>query len=439
LNIYIYRAAWLFLALSFSSGVATAQFESEPVSRVLDNTEYQFFAEFYRENRDDFTRGGSSLELIAPPPGFGFPQPGGFVSGDKTVTFDYKFDPKATGERFTFHIFSSLEAIPIINELAPTDEVWCQGSFYLPTGSESFNLLSEKTDTSDSVLLIDNMRITSGRNVESRQCFEPTDRASSAAILPVLSLLLEGESASRSPGSFRGTLSLPNGQVAPSGGVSFDISTFPAEFAFVDGEFLSTITEVTIPQGQNSANYEIELFEESPDSDQKSLDFECVRGCTGLDITTNGSWSESLGVTDFFFGTPYSHFANNTVNITLEAADTFTGTISLPDGFLSTGNEFIVVSIGEEGLLLGSRYSTFVRTMPNENGWSYQLGVPTNSVAPNWSVRVSCLSCGPNISTETQFTTTVMGDPLTEIEVNRFLFTPNTDYSDVNMTLIEVQ
>lgn len=427
----------LLFGFLLASNCALAQFEYVQVSRVLDNSDYEFSTQFFRENTSDFRRGGSSIELIAPPSGFSSPELVIFASGDKTMTFDYKFSQNNFDDTLEVAVFSQSEGPLAVTALASTADEWCRESIYFPPGAESTNIISNKSREIDGTVLLDNFRITDGRNILPRKCF-PNREPSAGDIIPVLSLLLDGPPTTRSPGSLSGRLSLPFGQVAPAGGVTFDVSTFFADFAFVDGQFLSTFDEVTIPEGQNSAAYEIDLFDEDPIVEERRLDFECIRGCEGLDITTSGLWSESTGVSGFFRATTYSHFADNVVDITLESADTFTGTVFLPVGQVATSAEFIPVRVSEEGVFLGASYSTFIRTMPGENGWTFQLGVPTDSAASNWSVEVVCLSCEPTISTEVQYATTINGDPLSEVEANRFLFAPNVDHSGVDMTFLEV-
>ena len=419
-----------------SSNSALAQFEFVEVSRVLDNSEYEMTTQFFRENTSDFRLGGSSLELIAPPANFSLPELVIFASGDKTLTFDYKFSRETDDIILDVTAFPSFGEPLSVTSLLPTAGEWCRQSVYFPVGTESTNVTSSIARETDGIVLLDNFRITDGRNILAKKCF-PNREPSARDIIPVLALLLDGPPTARSPGSLSGRLSLPFGQVAPAGGVTFNVSTFVADFAFIDGQFLSTFDEVTIPEGQNSASYETNLFDEDPIVEERRLDVDCIRGCAGLDITTSGQWNEFTGVSDFFRATRYSHFADHVVDITLEAADTFSGTVFLPEGQVATGFEFIPVRVSEVGMVLGASYSTFIRTMPGENGWTYQLGVPTDSIASNWSVEVSCLSCEPSVSSEIQYATTRDGNPLSEVRENRFLFDPNVDHSEVNMTFLE--
>jgi len=185
----------------------------------------------------------------------------------------------------------------------------------------------------------------------SNQAKSQNDNAD--VIPPVLNLLLDAE-----PGSFSGTISLPPGVNAGAGGVIYNIGVL--EFVFIDGIFSRPIDAVIIPEGQNSADYQFDLL--SADGNHV-LNFECTSGCEGLDVTTDGFWSESLGVVgSFIFGaTRFSAAVDNEVDIVMESADTFSGTVSLPSGI--TGNDFtaVVVRVRDTGFLQFDSYSTIVQ------------------------------------------------------------------------------
>ncbi len=77
------------------SNIAFAQFEAERmlIASTLDTPNYSdsIFADFYRIRTDDFTRGGSSLQVIENTNPLSGVTGGYFLPDDVTITFDYKF------------------------------------------------------------------------------------------------------------------------------------------------------------------------------------------------------------------------------------------------------------------------------------------------------------------------------------------------------------
>ena len=418
------------------SQIAYAQFEHIPESVILDNTKYQFFSNFFQEHEVDFTAGGSSLKIISPPPGFSFPSPGVFLSGDNTIFFDYKFDQKATMENLSFQAYAGSTQSTAGN-LEDTAGLWCRVSVYLPVGTDIFQWFTLKDDLSNSLILFDNVQIENGNQQISTKCFDSDSGGASGGTFlgSIVSFLLDDEVTT--PGSFSGSIALPSGVVAGAGGVTLRIQTFPLEFRIVGFEIFVSSTEVTIPQGSNSVNYRIDL-QEDPTFETKGLEFRCLSGCESLDVTTAGLWSEVVGVTNFFNDTDYSHYADNDVDILLEPADSFSGTVQLPNALTFLGTEFIVIRVSEVNVLFGNSFTTFLSPGVGETSWPFNIGAPSDSTAPNWSIEISCFGCDGAISTASQFATTVNGNPLSTNPVNKHLFVSDQDFTGIELELLLV-
>lgn len=85
------------LTLTMSIEYANAQnFQNDPISVALDNVNFQFGANQIFPVTTDSTRGGPSMESRYFANG-SFPQLDMFLTGDVTLTFDYKFKRKVTG------------------------------------------------------------------------------------------------------------------------------------------------------------------------------------------------------------------------------------------------------------------------------------------------------------------------------------------------------
>lgn len=229
-----------------------------------------------------------------------------------------------------------------------------------------------------------------------------------------------------------GTLSLPVNVVAPSGGAEFEVSTFLIQFS---DSFEASRDTVTIAQGQNSTTYSFNI-PEPPAFDEFRLEFECKSACDSLGVTTDGLWSETEGVTSLFGATEYDSTTDQVINILLETADVFTGTINFPAGFVATGAEFFLIRLDNSNPFSFETFTTFVSANAGDTSLPFTLGVPNAGSNGGWFLEVSCLSCDTRLSDGDQYATTMLGDPLSLQEDDAFFYQVNSDYSNIKMTLI---
>lgn len=251
---------------------------------------------------------------------------------------------------------------------------------------------------------------------------------------PIVNFLLDEQ-----PGSFSGTISLPSGLIAGPDGVTFEIKSNPIQLEFIDGQFLSSSTEVTIPNGQNSVSFQFDLLR-IDNLFGPFLEFECLTGCTALDITSTGIWSESLGVTGSILSsaTTYSDSRDNAVDLLMEDADTFSGVVSLPDGYENVEEFSIIVRISDSGFFQFDSYSTFVQFESGDTSMPFSIGVPSDE-SSSWTISVNCVpACPSGIVNETVYATEFVGDPLTENQNLQRLFPVASDYPNLTLTLLQL-
>ena len=223
-----------------------------------------------------------------------------------------------------------------------------------------------------------------------------------------------------------GTVSLPNGVVAGSGGVEISLSAFP----FVD---ISTSFErVTIPQGQSAAQYSFNFVE----SQERSINFGCNFGCDSLDITTDGAWDNTLGVVGFLSGERFSGTENHIVNITLERADTFSGRLIFPENFAITGDEFLSVTVSSTSIFaVLDRYSFSTLLEKGESEVNFSVGAPTRSAFQNpWEIRVTCSNCSNPIGESSYFATQSNGGVMTTNGNSAFIYQPSRDHRNLTLS-----
>lgn len=221
-----------------------------------------------------------------------------------------------------------------------------------------------------------------------------------------------------------GSINLPSGQVAASGGTQFIVSTQPS---------LGVQSTITIPTFQSSALFSLNL----PNGASYRVRFDCVLGCAGLDITTAGFWSQTTGVVGLQSNaTSYLSAQNQNIDIQLEAADTFSGVISLPDGFQATGDASIAVTVSAAVFGEAAAFTQTIRPQEGEVSWPFTIGVPSNETLGGWNFDVQCQNC--NAPDQVHYPTSVTGDP-TSLEIGRrFFYLKNRDNLSMEMTFISL-
>jgi len=231
-----------------------------------------------------------------------------------------------------------------------------------------------------------------------------------------------------------GIISLPAGIVAGSDGVEIQLSGIFAEFS-------TSLDEQTIriSPGQSSSNYSLTFA-----IDNQGIEFECD-DCFALGVTTRGQWNEIDGVSGSFRATRYALGTNNNVDISLGLATTFTGRVLFPNNFVADGDELISVSFVGENNSPSQTFSDFDVLDAGATSFDFSIGVPSN-LTRGWTLRALCIrGCNENLlfsdsnlapsATDSNFPTTINGDP-TSLDPNQaFIFPSNQDYSDISITL----
>lgn len=246
---------------------------------------------------------------------------------------------------------------------------------------------------------------------------------STVALLLALSSIL-----SANANTISGTVSLPPGLVAPSGGLDITFNSIPFD------DFGFGRDRIRISAGQSSANY-ILRFSDNSDRD---ITFDC-KDCASVDVTSDGSWSNTRGVVGIFSGQTFSGALDHVVNIQLERADTFKGTISLPSGVVATGGEFLFVSVRSTDRFSLDSFSDGEILSAGQTSFEFAVGAPSDARRSGWEIRFSCLSCASRVESSGHFATTATGGTPSLDSDSAFRFSSGSDFNGINLTFIDNQ
>jgi len=242
--------------------------------------------------------------------------------------------------------------------------------------------------------------------------------------------------------SILGTLSLPEGMVAPVGGLTFTIQTDPLESFEVGGGNLESSITVVISQGMTDVGYVITLRDDSSQSSAvKRLQFNCDSGCDSLGISQQGYWSDTEGVVGFDGATQYTATQNFPVDILLERADTFSGVVSFPEGLSAVGGEVVRVILRSSSFSNPVFFQQDIELQAGELQWPFVVSVPQANGVGGWNMELSCLRCDDSIVSDIHFPTTREGDPMTLEATQGFFFVAPSeqavDLSPIHLLLLD--
>lgn len=254
----------------------------------------------------------------------------------------------------------------------------------------------------------------------------------------VLALAIWSSTSTAQTNQFSGTFSLPQGIVAPAGGTVFNLATDPLDEFTLNSRVAYSATEVQIAAGQTSVFYTLRL-DNSPVVLNKTLKFECVSGCDELDITTVGWWSSLKGVVAKADASNFVANTSQTIDIQMEPADVFAGSIIFPDDFLATGTELFTIEITETAFAVTARFSQQVLATENSQSVDFRLAVPADETNGGWNMSLRCLDCVSDLAAGPYYPTRVNGDPASLESSQQFFFQKNRDYTDIQFSLISLR
>ncbi|RBP50869.1 hypothetical protein [Arenicella xantha] len=249
-----------------------------------------------------------------------------------------------------------------------------------------------------------------------------------------------------------GTVDLPAGIIVSQDELVFEVSTDPLSIILTDDGELETSTTVTIARFSRSANYSILLKDDAssedpdaPDYEDFRLRFECISGCTSsLPLTTAGFWDTSKGVVDELqaelfqlASSPVDDDGVITVDIALERADMYSGTIRLPDGVAADGDEEIELVLTGAALSNKPVFSQMMSASKDQTAFPFLLGVPRLSNISGWNVQLKCETCPEGVLSDPQFPTTAAGNPLSFTDGESFLYRKFDSFINMELTFID--
>lgn len=439
------------LCLAGHASALHGQVQADPLGETLDQLGYDFFADTYRIRTDDFTKGGSSLEVM---PDLNPNQDSGsgigvFIDGFVTLSFDYQYkrNNRSDFEQLDFVYLS--ENASVRQTLPDTRGKWCRRSLFLNKDIRvvQWDILIDKYSGPFSTVLFDNFKIETGNKPQPERCYDadelplPDNGSAAANILsPLLALLLDSDNDVGdlpSEAKVFGEVQLPNGVIAPAGGVEVTVSTFPIAFDFGELSVRSSSTTVVIPSGQSVVEYEFP-FLISGQGTTRQIKYQCNRGCTELDLATGGFWNDDTGTTDFFGASDYDVNASVSVPILLEGADSFSGLLDFPGTEVATGEEQVVVTVREvvSGFGFPETFSFFYYPSAGDPAFEFDIGVPSDSSANGWTIDIQCSSCPATWEDVKQYVTRPAGYQLARGAASAYTFSSNTDFDNVFLELL---
>jgi hypothetical protein len=252
-----------------------------------------------------------------------------------------------------------------------------------------------------------------------------------------LFIVFSASAAHAQSNQFSGTFSLPGGVTAPSGGTRFEVRTEPIDEFTFNSQVAYSSTQVNLLAGQSSSNYSIRL-DNSPQVLNKTVRFVCLSGCANLDITTSGWWSASAGVVGQADASSFAANTDRTINLQLEPADIFAGSIVLPEDFTTTGAEQFIVEVVEASFAITARFTQTIEPSANLQQINFRLGVPSNETGGGWNLSMRCINCANDLEAGPYFAKSISGVPVSLKSVGQFFFRKNADYQNMRLDLISL-
>ena len=154
-------------------------------------------------------------------------------------------------------------------------------------------------------------------------------------------------------------------------------------------------------------------------------------------MTNVGSWNETTGIVSTFRGTTYSIGTTNSVDILLEQATTFSGSVVFPNNFVSSGNDFITVTLSNATFLTFDSFSDSNILENGDSSFDFRIGVPSSLSVDGWTLRAACpFDCDDDfVFQDTNYATTITGDPTSLNEDDAFIFPSGESYTNIIITL----
>ena len=235
--------------------------------------------------------------------------------------------------------------------------------------------------------------------------------------------------------TFSGTVRLPAGVTAPPGGLEIEVSTFPIEFNFNGSTFSSSSDSIVIPAGQSSQTYSFQVSN-GFSSGGVRVAFECeTTSCGGLDITSDGFIDSSGAVTSLILAERFNTNRSNSININLEDATVFAGSILFPKNLSAIGDEFFSVRVSNTNQFSFESYSTLSLALSGQKSIPFSIGVPIQNTR-GWDIKISCIDCREPLVLQDLYPTTAAGDPLSTSESAAFIYSSGINRRNLRFTLL---
>ncbi len=272
-------------------------------------------------------------------------------------------------------------------------------------GCEGYGAVGTHNETLGTQLSIDQTSAT----------FFPDNTDQAGIVFPVLEADL-----------ITGTVSLPNSDLAPAGGVSLSIS---ASDTTGSGEFRSDSIEIAA--GSNSATYSLSTAGADASS-QYRIRYQCSTGC-GADYLPAGHFAGATTELDeddaLLLAGLIDH---NNINMTLIEANTISGSITLPAGEVAPvgGIGVTVTAIN----LNDTSQSFSINTVITEQAANINYVLPiVGDITARWLVLYGCFSCQGYYQNQGRYSTS---GTVTEFGAETLL-AGSVNYLDVDINVLE--
>ena len=455
------------LVITLTNEAAFARFSDNPISVAVDNLSVDFFFTAFAPQNSTCTKGvEAATSKVA---GFGaLPQMGFFAEGFNSFSLDFNVTDAISDisefgvvdlNRFAIMSYDRFGSATTLSEFRSTTNGWRRMAFAIPENSVSIQFEYSFTDATVADIIrigdavkIDNVTVSAQPQpsvniaIEENGCIPEPAEPVQAYLPTIVSLLLEAEPEDPPVDEeptveiISGTFSLPTG-VVPAGDVVYEVTTQPFESFVFEGQAYSSTDQVTISAQDSSPTYQL-FIPPDADDEQYKIMFKCLQGCETLNVSTDGYWRDATykvvgEVNAGVFGGGQSH----TVNIEMEDAKIFAGSINFPAGLVPAGGEFFsvnLISLNQEDSRFWNFYSTIIGVQAGIDTVQFRIGVPLDDPVPTagWFLFLNCIICDSRFEQRLQYATNILiGNPLTVNGADAQLFPVSLPFNFDNLQL----
>ena len=136
--------------------------------------------------------------------------------------------------------------------------------------------------------------------------------------------------------------------------------------------------------------------------------------------------------------TEYLANSNRVINLAMQPADLFAGTVNFPNDFAATGTEQLVVEVRESSFAATAIFSQTLQPRPGSQSINFKLGVPSTATGGGWNIALRCINCNEDLAAGPYYPTSVNWAPSSLKSSSQFFFIRNRDNTAMTIDLISL-